>query len=111
MKNELVGNPNDKIKRYKNMIQAINTENDLRVLLTEVISYLGWAFHPDNSMTDYVRRDTGEPSYSPEEAKRLDNLMDKAFDFCEQRGIDIYELSMEISRELHGDIFTEQKAA
>lgn len=93
------------------MIQTIKTKNDLRALLTEVISYLGWAFHPDDSMTDYVRRDTGEPSYTLEEAVKLDNLMDEAFDFCEQHGIDIYELSMEISKELHGDIFAEKEVA
>lgn len=93
------------------MIQTINTENDLRAMLTEVIGYLGWAFHPDNSMAEYVRRDNSEPSYTLEEAKRLDQLMDEAFDFCEQHGIDIYGLSMEISKELHGDIFDEQKAA
>lgn len=93
------------------MILTINTEIDLRALLTEVIGYLGWAFHPDNSMTDYVRRDTGEPSYTTEEALRLDILMDEAFDFCEQHGVDIYELSMEISKELHGDIFAEKEVA
>ena len=93
------------------MIQTINTENDLRTLLTEVIDYLGWAFHPDNSMMDYVRRGTSEPSYTIEEAKRLDLLMDEAFNFCELHGIDIYELSMEISKQQHGDIFAEQDAA
>ena len=93
------------------MIQAINTENDLRSMLTEVISYLGWAFHPDESMTEYVRRDNGEPSYSPEEAKRLDLLMDVAFSFCKQQDIDIYDFSMEICKELHGDIFAEKEIA
>ena len=93
------------------MIQTINTEIDLRTLLTEVISYLGWAFHPDDSMTDYVYRDTGEPSFSLEEAERLDDLMDKAFYFCEQCRIDIYELSMVISKELHSDIFAEKGVA
>lgn len=100
-----------KIKNYMNMIQKINTENDLRALLTEVISYLGWAFHPDNPMTDYVRRDTGERSYTLEESKRLDSLMDEAFSFCKQHDIDIYELSMEISKELYGDIFAEKEVA
>ena len=93
------------------MIQTINTENDLRAMLTEVIGYLGWAFHPDNPMMDYVRRDTGESSFTPEEALRLDCLMDEAFYFCEQHGVDIYELSMEISKELHGDIFSEKEVA
>ena len=89
------------------MIQAINTEKDLREMLTEVISYLGWAFHPDDPMMDYVRRDTGKPSYTSEEAEKLDAMMDEAFESCEQNGIDIYELSMDISKELHGDIFAE----
>lgn len=93
------------------MIQTINTEDDLRTMLTEVISYLGWAFHPDESMTEYVRRDNSKPSYSIEEAKRLDLLMDEAFDFCKDNKIDIYELSMEISKKLHGDIFAEQEVA
>ena len=87
------------------MIQNIKTEKDLREMLTEVIGYLGWAFHPDDPMKDYIRRDTGEPSYSPEEAERLDHLMDEAFEFCERRNIDIYELSMEISKELYGDVW------
>ena len=68
------------------MVHTIKTKNNLQEMLTEVISYLGWAFHPDDPMTDYVRRDTGEPSYTPEEAKRLDELMDEAFDFCEKEG-------------------------
>ena len=93
------------------MIQAINTEKDLREMLTEVISYLGWAFHPDDPMTDYIRRDTGEPSYTLAEAQRLDLLMDEAFDFGNQQVLDIYELSMEICKELHGDIFAEQESA
>lgn len=86
------------------MIQAIKTEKDLRAILTEVISYLGWAFHPDDPMTDYVRKDTGEPSYTPEEAKRLEGLMDEAFDFCEKHSVDINELSMKINKQQHGDI-------
>ena len=93
------------------MIEIIKTEKDLRDMLAEVIGYLGWAFHPDDPMTDYVRRDTGEPSYTQEEAQRLDHLMDEAFDFCNQQGLDIYELSMEICKELHGDIFAEQEVA
>ena len=87
-----------------NMIQNINTENDLCEMLTEVISHLGWAFHPDDPMTDYVNRETGVPSYTPEEADRLDKLMDEAFDFCDLQGLDIYELSMEICKELYSDL-------
>lgn len=93
------------------MIHSIKTENDLRAMLTEVISYLGWAFHPDDPKTDYVRRNTGKTSYSPEEAKRLDSLIDEAFVFCDKYGIDIYDLSMKISKKLHGDIFAEKEVA
>ena len=93
------------------MVQAIKTERDLRAMLTKVISYLDWAFHPDDSFTDYIRRDTGELSYAPEEAKRLDRLMDEAFDFCKENGMDIYELSMEISKKVHSDMFAEHEVA
>lgn len=93
------------------MIETIKTEKDLRDMLTEVIGYLGWAFHPDDPMTDYISRDTGESSYTTAEAQRLGLLMDEAFDFCNQQGLDIYALSMEICKELHGDIFAEQEAA
>jgi len=93
------------------MIHTISTENDLRALLTEVIGYLGWAFHPDESMTEYVRENTGAPSYTQEETLRLDTLTDEVFEFCEQHGIDIYEQSMETSKELHGDIFAEKVVA
>ena len=89
---------------YMNMIQNINTENDLCEMLTEVISHLGWAFHPDDPMTDYVNRETGAPSYTLEEADRLDKLMDEAFDFCDLQGLDIYELSIEICKELYSDL-------
>ena len=93
------------------MIQTIKTEDDLRAMLTEVISYLGWAFHPDESMSEYEHRDNGEPSYSSAEAKKLDLLMEEAFVFCKKQNIDIYELSMGISKELHGDIFAEKEVA
>jgi hypothetical protein len=93
------------------MIQTIKTEKDLRKMLTEVIGNLGWAFHPDDPMTDFVRMDTGEPFCSSEEAQRLDHLMDEAFDFCNQQGIDIYELSMELCEEQHGVFFSEREAA
>ena len=93
------------------MVHTIKTENDLREMLTEVIGYLGWAFHPDDPITDYILRDTGEPSYTIEEAKKLDDLMDEAFDFCEKTGIEIYELSMDICKELHGNIFAPKEVA
>ena len=93
------------------MMHTIRIDKVLREMLTEIIGYLGLAVHPDDPMTDYVHRDTGEPSYTQEEAQRLDHLMDEAFDFCNQQGLDIYELSMEICKQLHGDIFAEQEAA
>lgn len=93
------------------MIQTINIWNNMRAILLKVISYLGcWAFHPSDSMKDNVCRETGGPSYTIEEAEKIDNLMD-VFNFCELHGIGIYEQSMEISKELRGDIFAEKQVA
>ena len=45
-------------------------------MLIEVINSLGWAFHPDEPLTEDVCRDYGEPSYTLKKLMRLDCLMD-----------------------------------
>ncbi len=39
---------------------------------------IGFGYHPDTRGADYENRD-GTPSFTPEEAKTLDNLHEKAF--------------------------------
>ena len=85
--------------------EMFETEDDVRAFLTDVIRVIGWAFNPDDSMCTYVNKDTDEYIYTQDEAKELDKLMDEAYDFCNEHGIDIYELSDEICKKLHGNLF------
>lgn len=89
--------------------QTFETEDDVRDFLTDVIGRVGWAFHPDDSMCDYIDRETDEYVFTQKEAGYLDNLMDEAMDFCNENDIDIYDLSDEICKELYGNLFDEDE--
>jgi isopenicillin N synthase-like dioxygenase len=89
--------------------QTFETEEDVRTFLTDVIRVLGWAFHPDDSFSTYINMYTDEYIYTQEEAEGLDALMDEAYDFCKEHDIDIYDLSGEICKELHGNLFDEDE--
>ena len=89
--------------------QTFKTEEDVRAFLTLVIRVIGWAFHPDDSMCDYIDRETEEYLFTQEEAEGLDKLMDEAFEFCNKHDIDIYDLSNEISKELYGNLFDDDE--
>lgn len=87
-------------------LDKILTESDLRQYLSFMIDKLGWGFHPDDYIGDYVN-DDGEPIFNEEQVVVLERLMEESFDFCKQKGIDIYEVSMAICTEKFGDIFEE----
>ena len=86
--------------------EQILTESNLRQYLSYMIDILGWGFHPDDDIGDYVKED-GTPIFKEEQVVVLERLMEESFDFCEQKGMDIYELSMAICTEKYGDIFVE----
>lgn len=87
-----------------NLPERIQTESNLRQYLSYMIDILGWVFHPDDYIGDYVN-DDGSPIFNEEEVVVMERLMEESFDFCEQKGKDIYEVSMAICTEIHGDIF------
>ena len=80
--------------------EQILTESNLRQYLSYMIDILGWGFHPDDYIGDYVKED-GTPIFREEQVVVLERLMEESFDFCEQKGMDIYELSMAICTDLH----------
>ena len=89
-----------------NIPDKILTDNNLRQYLSYVIDILGWGFHPDDYIGDYVN-DDGTPIFNEEQVVVLERLMEESFDFCKQKGIDIYEVSMAICTEMYGDLFGE----
>ena len=86
--------------------EQILTESNLRQYLSYMIDILGWGFHPDDYIGDYVN-DDGEPIFNEEQVVVLERLMEESFDFCEQKGMDIYEVSMANCTDMNGDIFEE----
>lgn len=87
-------------------LDKILTESDLRQYLSFMIDKLGWGFHPDTPVGDYIDNN-GNPSYTIDEIPILDRLIDESFDYCEANNLDIYEISMAILNEKFGDIFEE----
>ena len=53
------------------------------------------AFHPDDDFSDYENTETHEPTFSEQEIKLFNRLMDQCFDVCEQNGKDIYSVMIE----------------
>ena len=83
------------------------TESDLRQYLAYMIDRLGWGFHPDDFIGDYVK-DNDSPIFDEEDVMLLERLMEESFDFCEQNGMDLYEESMIIYKDKFSDKFNEQ---
>ena len=52
-------------------------------------------FHPDDRFENYINLETKEPSFTPSECELYNRLMDEAFDLCEKKGADIYEIGAE----------------
>ena len=55
----------------------------------------GVSFHPDDTFKDTTHRNTGIPTFTAEEATRLDSLMDEAADVCNREGIDICGVALD----------------
>ena len=77
------------------MIQEIKTIRDVKTFFEELLSE-GLNFHPDDQFEDYINYETKEPTYTEEEAALRNNLLEQAFQVCENEGQDIYELCIEI---------------
>lgn len=52
-------------------------------------------FHPDTPFEDYICVETKEPSFTQEEVKLYNRLMDESFAVCEAEGVDIYGIGCE----------------
>jgi hypothetical protein len=76
----------------------VESVEELYSLLEGVIlgHNLELAFHPDTDFSEYVNKNTAQPTFTSEEAALYNQLLDSAVYFCEQRKLDIYAISMNI---------------
>jgi hypothetical protein len=58
--------------------------------LTYILS-LDIIFHPDDDMLSYVNLDVDEPLFSVDDAKYLNDTIEKCFDIC---GEDVYDICL-----------------
>ena len=74
------------------MLSNITTIEDVKLFAFQLVNKESLNFHPDNDFSEYINTKTNIPVYSPEESKKLNILMYKCFEVCEQFNEDIYEL-------------------
>lgn len=78
------------------MIAQIQTSEDVKTFAKQLIAE-GVSFHPDDDFNDYVIFKEDKPCYSKEEADLRNELMNNCFEVCENEGVDIYELMLEVT--------------
>ena len=69
-------------------LSASATKNDASVWLGDVVFAIGHGFHPDTPPSDYIRLDTGQPSFDPLTAGTLAVDLDTAFGILGDRVYD-----------------------
>ena len=70
--------------------------------LRGITKAIGPCFHPDTPGADYLHGDTDEPLLTEEQARRLDEDLDRAFELLEAAGRDPYAIAGKVQRRLLG---------
>ena len=74
----------------------VTDEASAKIMLKDVIQFLGMAFHPDNCGMDYEDVATEKPTFEEFEAEMLDANINKAIELM---GDNIYTYSMGVWHE------------
>lgn len=78
---------------YETVEEAIKTPGDVSTFYGWILDYKGVFMHPDDSYYDCINFETKERTFTDAEAKTLDNIVEKCFDVCEGKGVDVYEFA------------------
>ena len=76
-------------------VPFIGTEGDAVIFFTKLCA-MNLTWHPDDSGSDYVRSDNGNPFFSPLEAQEFDILMNQAYHTLGKD--DFYALALETAK-------------
>jgi hypothetical protein len=77
------------------MIAEIKSIEDVAEFVSQLVDE-GLNYHPDDDFENYVNMETGDPSYTLEQASERNRLNMQCFEVCDAAGADIYNISMEI---------------
>lgn len=81
--------------RY-NSNSHIESIEDVKAFFAYMIDDLGVNLHADTPFCEYINTEMGEPTFTAEECRLYDRLMQEAFDVCGKSGDDglIYDISI-----------------
>jgi len=84
----------------------LKTVDDVKTFFTKLMKEDSLNLHPDTPFSDYVDKQ-GKDTFTPEQAKKLDAMMDKAFEICDAAGVDIYSIGLDLFKQHSGVDFGE----
>lgn len=87
--------------RHYTETDHISTTEEVKQFFHHIVQDRKINFHPDDAFEMYVSIETHEPSFTAEECKLYNRLMEESFYVCEKRNVDIYEIGLD---ELYPDL-------
>lgn len=76
----------------------IKSVEDVKTFFHHLVDERKVNFHPDDMFEDYVSCEGGINTFTLEECALYNRLMDESFKACDNNGVDIYEVGVEILR-------------
>lgn len=67
---------------------------DVTAFISFLQDCLGLGYHPDTPFEDYIAAND-KPTFTAEQAKILNELMEACFSICDQNNKDIYEIGLD----------------
>ncbi|BBE18569.1 hypothetical protein AQPE_2732 [Aquipluma nitroreducens] len=90
--------------------KSITTIDDVWEFFNYLHNVEGVVFHPEKDFNCYINGETHKPTYTKQEVKERNILMDKCFDVCSENNINIFEVGIEAqNKNLFGDKSIESK--
>lgn len=80
--------------KYNNDSHIMQVE-DIKVFFHHLLEDRKLSYHPDDDFKSYVNFETGERTFTDDEAKLYNRLMAEAFAVCEEANIDIYGIGLD----------------
>ena len=77
-------------------VQNLKKAKDVKRFFTYLLNVKGVNFHPDTPFVDYVHTNSKTPFFTKAEALRLEVMMGKAFEICDNEKVDIYEIGVNV---------------
>ena len=85
--------------KTKSLPKTITSDMDIWTFFNYLHNVDGVTFHPEEDFNVYVNGKTNKPTFTYEEAKKRNVLMDLCFEACSELGLDIFTIAMEAMRE------------